>query len=143
MKVIINNTTINVINCGEIYDYEGRYLQIVINKSEIDGNTLNDLVFGNIGTIIREDNDGDKKSFVGFDEDPNITIDSDTYVVIFNATTSSDKRINALETAITEKDAEISELGITLEQKNSEITELTNYIENDIENAIYEGVNDV
>lgn len=126
MKVAINGTIINAIECKEVFDYDSHALVIVIDKSEINSNELEELVFTNTGAIIKED-DSETKTYIGFTKSANILIKEDVYEVSLYETTSSDAKIAELEATVAEKD--------------NEIAELEEFIETDINNAIREGVN--
>lgn len=132
MKITVNGTTLNVVKCEEVFDYESHALAVTVSKTEIDCNALNALVFGNKGEITKEDDDGKKKIYAGFTTDADISIMAEVYIVKFYAVPSSEKKIIDLEMAVAEKETAIADL----EAANARLVA-------DIENALAEGVSEV
>lgn len=133
MTVTINGTTINALECKEVFDYGSHALVITIDKAEIDSTALNTLIFSETGEviagdIIEERDNGETKAYIGFTKNADISIQASVYVISLYSIASLEQKVAELETTVAEKDTKIAEL--------------TEFIETEVDNAITEGVNE-
>ena len=129
MKITINGTTLEIIECKKVLGYKCEALQFKISADVIDSTTLNTLVFNNTGDVIVENNEGKTTTYIGYTADAEVLSKSDAYTVKLYSIPPLDRKIAELE-------AEKSAL-------EGEVAELKGFVETEVDNAIKEGVNEI
>lgn len=128
MKLTINNTSINILECKDNYDYNLNELVVKINKSEIEDEVAFKTLFRtNTGDIIIVNDNDSTMTYCGYTQYVKFTDDDEMYTVYCGALPKTEKKVAELTSALDAEKNKVLELQSTANAQSITIDELIEY----------------